>query len=326
MKAIVTTKYGTPDVLQLQNVPKPAPTSNEVLIKVHASTATTAGLTGRTGKPYFARLFSGISKPKNNILGIEFSGQIEAVGSQVSRFKIGDQVFGLTGATSPGAYAEFKVLPADGPFVIKPANMSFEEAAAAVEGGLTALNFLRHKANLQSGQSVLINGASGAVGTGSIQIAKIFGAEITGVCSAANFEWVRSLGADHVIDYTKEDFTKNGRTYDIIFDTVGKRSFSQCKGSLKPNGYYLDPAGVATLLPMLWTSLFGSKKAILAATYLRSAPETTQDLLLLKELIEAGKFRAVIDRRYPLAQTAEAHRYVETGHKKGNVVITIVGE
>ncbi|MFK7805167.1 MAG: NAD(P)-dependent alcohol dehydrogenase [Anaerolineae bacterium] len=323
MKAIVCTKYGPPDVLQLKDVPKPAPKDNEVLIRVHASTATTAGLTGRTGKPYFARVFSGFSKPKKDILGIEISGEIVEVGATVTRFKIGDPIFGLTGATNPGAYAEFKTIPADGPIELKPDTMSFEDAVAVVEGGLTALNFLKHKANLQSGQRILINGASGAVGTSSIQIAKIFGAEVTGVCSAANFDLVQSLGADHVIDYTQEDFTKNGQTYDVIFDTVGKRSFSECKGSLKPNGFYLDPAGVATLIPMLWTSMFGRKRAILAATYLRSDSENRQDLLALKALAEEEKIWPVIDRRYELEQTAEAHRYVETGRKKGNVVISV---
>jgi NADPH:quinone reductase-like Zn-dependent oxidoreductase len=201
-------------------------------------------------------------------------------------------------------------MPEDGALLIKPANMSYEEAAAVVEGGLTALNFLKNKAIIQPGQKVLIYGASGSVGTASIQVAKYFGAKVTGVCSTANLELVKSLGADKVIDYTKEDFTKNGQTYDIIFDTVGKRSFSRCKGSLTQTGVYLDAAGLATIFPMLWTSMFGSKKAILALTYVRTAREVTKDLIFLKELIEAGKIQAVIDRRYPLEQTAEAHRYV----------------
>ena len=214
-------------------------------------------------------------------------------------------------------------MPEERALVIKPTNMTYEESVAVVEGGLTALNFLRNKADIQSGQKVLIYGASGSVGTASIQVAKYFGAEVTGVCSTANLKLVKSLGADMVIDYTKEDFTQNGQSYDIIFDTVGKRSFSRCKGSLKQKGVYLDAAGVATIFPMLWTSMFGSKKAILAATYLRPAREITKDLIFLKELIEAGKIQSVIDRRYPLEQTAEAHRYVETGRKKGNVVITV---
>jgi NADPH:quinone reductase-like Zn-dependent oxidoreductase len=322
MKAIVCTKYGAPDVLQLQEVEKPVPKDNEVLIKIHAAAATAAGLIGRKGEPFFVRLFSGLTKPQKNILGQELAGEIEAVGKDVKLFKEGDQVFGLTGIAL-GAHAEFKCMPEDGALLIKPANMSYEEAAAVVEGGLTALNFLKNKAIIQPGQKVLIYGASGSVGTASIQVAKYFGAEVTGVCSTANLELVKSLGADKVIDYTKEDFTKNGQTYDIIFDTVGKRSFSRCKGSLTQTGVYLDAAGLATIFPMLWTSMFGSKKAILALTYVRTAREVTKDLIFLKELIEAGKIQAVIDRRYPLEQTAEAHRYVETGRKKGNVVITV---
>ena len=323
MKAIVCTKYGAPEVLQLQEVEKPVPKDNEVLIKVHAATATTAGLIGRKGEPFFVRFFMGLRKPKNNILGQELSGAIEAVGKDVTLFKEGDQVFGMTGI-SLGAHAEFKCMPEDGALVIKPTNMTYEESVAVVEGALTALHFLRNKGNIQSGQKVLIYGASGSVGTASIQVAKYFGAEVTGVCSTANLEWVKSLGANVVIDYAKEDFTKKGQTYDIIFDTVGKRSFSQCKGSLTQNGFYLDAAGVATIIPMLWTSMFSSKKAILTATYVRPAREMTKDLIFLKELIETGKIKSVIDRRYPLEQTAEAHRYVETGHKKGNVVITLV--
>ena len=323
MKAIICTKYGAPEVLKLQEVEKPVPKDNEVLIMVYAATATTAGLSGRTGKPFFARFFTGLTKPKKNILGIELAGEIEAVGKDVKLLKEGDQVFGMTGGTTLGAYAEFKCMPEDGALIKKPANMTYEESVAVVEGGLTALNFLRNKAHIQSGQKVLICGASGSVGTASIQVAKYFGAEVTGVCSTANFELVKSLGGDKVIDYTKEDFTKNGQTYDIIFDTVGKSSFSLCKGSLRQKGVYLDAGKMATLFPMLWTSIFGGKKAILAATYVRPANEITKDLIFLKELIEAGKIQSVIDRRYPLEQTAEAHRYVETGRKKGNVVITV---
>ncbi|MBV7337474.1 NAD(P)-dependent alcohol dehydrogenase [Chloroflexi bacterium TSY] len=323
MKAIICTKYGAPEVLQIQEIAKPIPKDNEVLIKVYTATATTAGLAGRTGKPAFARLFSGLTKPKNNILGIELAGEIAAVGKDVTVFQKGDRVFGMTGATTPGAYAEFKCMPEDGALLTMPTNMTHEEAAAVVEGGLTALNFLCNQANIQPGQKVLIYGASGAVGTASIQVAKHFGAEVTGVSSTTNVEMVKSLGADAVIDYTKEDFTQNGQTYDIIFDTVGKRSFAQCKGSLTANGIYLDAGNPATILIMLWTSMFSRKKAIMSPTYVRSASALRQDLLVLKELIEAGKIQAVIDRRYPLAQTAEAHRYVETGRKKGNVVINV---
>ena len=322
MKAIVCTKYGPPDVLQLQEVEKPVPKDNEVLIKVHAATATTSGLAGRKGEPFIARLFTGLTKPKKNILGIELAGEIEVVGKDVKLFKIGDQILGHAGLGF-GAYAEFISLPEDAALVIKPTNMSYEESVAVVEGTLTALHFFRGKGTIQSGQKVLINGASGSVGTASIQVAKYFGAEVTGVCSTANLELVKSLGADMVIDYTKEDFTKNGQTYDIIFDTVGKSSFSRSKGSLQQRGFYLDAGKIATIIPMLWTSMFGSKRAILTATGLRSASEMTKDLIILKELIEAGKIHSVIDRRYPLEQTAEAHRYVDKGHKKGNVVITV---
>ncbi len=323
MKAILCTKYGPPDVLQLREIDKPVPKDSEVLIKVHAATSTAAGLTGRTGKPAVARLFSGLTKPKKEILGIELAGEIEAVGKDVTLFQAGDQVFGMTGATTPGAYAEFKCMPEDGALVTMPTNMAFEEAAAVVEGGITALNFLKNRANLQLGQKVLIYGASGSVGTASVQVAKALGAEVTGVCSYRNLDLAKSLGADHVIDYTKEDFTQNGETYDVIFDTVGKRSFSQCKNSLTPKGLYLDSGNAATILPMLWTSLFGRKKAILLASYVRSTSAISKDLVALKKLVEAGKVQAVIDRCYPLAETAEAHRYVETGRKKGNVVITL---
>ena len=321
MKAIVCTKYGAPDVLQLHEIEKPAPKDNEVLIKVQAATATTAGLTGRKGEPYIGRLFTGLTKPQKNILGFELAGEIEAIGKDVKLFKTGDQVFGHTGIAM-GAHAEYKCLPEDAALVIKPPNMTFEESVSVVEGALTALHFFR-KGNIQREQKVLVYGASGSVGTASIQVAKYFGAEVTGVCSTANLKLVKSLGADMVIDYTQEDFTKNGQVYDIIFDTVGKRSFSLCKDSLSQKGVYLDAAGAATIFPMLWTSMFGSKKAIITATYVRSASNIKKDLIFLKELIEAGKIQSVIDRRYPLEQTAEAHRYVETGHKRGNVVITM---
>lgn len=323
MNAIVCTKYGAPNVLQLREVEKPMPKENEVLIKVHATTATAAGLAGRTGKPAFARLFSGLTKPKNSILGVELAGEIEAVGKEVKSFQVGDQVFGMTGATTPGAYAEFKCMPEAGALAAMPTNLTFEEAAAVVEGGITALNFLKNRANVQPGQKVLIYGASGSVGTASVQVAKALGADVTGVCSGRNVGLVQSLGADHVIDYTREDFTENGQTYDVIFDTVGKRSFSQCKGSLMPRGLYLDSGNAATILPMLWTALFGRKKAVLLASYVRSASAIKKDLIALKGLVEAGKVQAVIDRLYPLAETAEAHRYVETGRKRGNVVIAL---
>ncbi len=260
MKAMVCPQYGSPDVLQLREVAKPVPRDNEVLVKVHAATATATGLGARTGKPIIARLFSGLTKPKNSILGVEFAGEIAATGIVVTAFEVGDPVFGMTGATTPGAYAEFKCMPEDGAMLLKPDNISYDDAAAIVEGGLTALNFLHNKANIQQGQKTLIYGVSGSVGTASIQVAKYFGADVTAVCSSANFELVKSIGADSVIDYRKDDFTKNGQEYDIIFDTVGKRSFAACKGSLTPDGIYLDSGNAATVLPMLWTSIFGRKK------------------------------------------------------------------
>jgi NADPH:quinone reductase-like Zn-dependent oxidoreductase len=321
MKAMVCTQYGSADVLKLQEVEEPVPNDREVLIRIHATTATTASLNGRRGQPLFARLFTGLTKPKKNILGQELAGEIVAVGKGVTRFKVGDQVFGNTGFAF-GAHAEYACLPEGAALSPKPANMTHEEAAAIVEGGLTALHFLR-KREIERGHRVLIYGASGSVGTASIQLAKHFGAEVTGVCSTANLDLVKSLGADRVIDYTKEDFTENGQTYDIVFDTVGKSSFARCKGSLTRNGVYLDAGKISTLLPMLWTAMFGSKKALLAATYVRPASALSADLATLKELIEAGEIRVVVDRHYPLGRLAEAHRYVETERKKGNVVITV---
>jgi NADPH:quinone reductase-like Zn-dependent oxidoreductase len=322
MKAIVYEKYGPPEVLQLKEVEKPVPEDNEVLIKIHATTVTAVDCTFRQGSPFIGRFFSGLTRPKNPIPGTELAGEIEAVGVDVKRFKEGDQVFGTS--MGDGAHAEYICLPEEGATLsIKPANMTYE-AAAACDGGLTALPFLRDKGNIQSGQKVLIYGASGSVGTAAVQLARYFGAEVTGVCSTTNLELVKSLGADKVIDYTKEDFTKSGQTYDIIFDTVGKSSFSRSKSSLKQRGVYLEAALTPAIIPqMLWTSKIGSKKAMIAFTGLRPASERTKDLIFLKELIEAGKIKAVIDRRYPLEQIAEAHRYVEKGHKKGNVVITV---
>jgi NADPH:quinone reductase-like Zn-dependent oxidoreductase len=328
VKAIVYTEYGPPDVLQLKEVEKPSPRDNEVLVRIHATTVTTGDVNARgftfvpPGFGPVPRLMLGLRRPRKKILGSDVAGEVEAIGKDVRLFSEGDQVFGIDG-NGLGAYAEYICRPEEGALAMKPSNMTYEEAAAIPFGACTALYFLRDKGDIQSGQEVLINGASGGVGTYAVQLAKHFGAEVTGVCSTTNLEMVRSLGADKVIDYTKEDFTQSGETYDIILDmVVGKTSFSGCRDSLKQNGRYLAVAGgLKELIQMLWTSVIGSKKVVFGGGL---ESERKEYLIFLKELIETGEIRAVIDRRYPLEQMAEAHRYVERGHKKGNVVITVV--
>lgn len=318
MQAIIYKKYGSPDVLEPKEIKKPTPKDNEVLIKIYATSVTSADCLMRRGDTIISRLFLGLRKPRRKILGTELAGEIESLGKTVKMFKKGDQVYGFTGFDL-GAYAEYTCLPENGSLVLKPDNMNYNEAAAVVDGASTAFFFLKEKANIKSEQKVLIIGASGSIGTFAVQIAKYFGADVTGVCSTVNKELVKSLGADEVIDYNKYDFTKNGEKYDIIFDTVGKSSFSHCKDSLNKRGQYLlTNGGLKYRFLSSWTSLTGGKKIISAMSI-----EKTEALIFIKKLIEAGKIKLLVDRIYPLEKIASAHSYVEKGHKKGNVVIKV---
>ncbi|AKP53180.1 NAD(P)-dependent alcohol dehydrogenase [Cyclobacterium amurskyense] len=323
MKAIISTGYGSAEVLQVQEVPKPIPKENEVLIKVYAASVTRAGSMMRTGKPYIGRLFLGLLKPKNPIPGTGFAGVVEAIGNGVRTFKVDDRVFGES-LENYGTQAEYLCLPEGGIITTLPNNMTFEEAAPVCDGALTSINFLKELAEIKPGKKVLINGASGSLGTSAVQLAKYYGAEVTGICSTQNIEMVKSLGADHVIDYTKQNFSKNGQKYDIIYDTIGKLSFSACKSSLTEKGMYVSPVlEMPLLFQMLRTSIFGSKKAKFSATGLKPVAELKLLFNEVKEIIETGKLKSIIDKSYPLEQVGNAHRYIDKGHKRGNVVLVM---
>ena len=320
MKAVVIDNYGAPDVQRIEEVARPVPNEEEVLVKIHASTVTRSDTGIRAAKPFLIRLFFGLRRPKQRILGTELAGEIESIGTAVTKFAVGDHVFGSTDAFRTGAYAEYIALRESAPIAHMPAGMTFNEAAAVTDGAVLALMCLE-AAHVHKGQKMLIYGASGAIGTAGVQLAKYFEADVTAVCNTKNVELVRSLGADRVIDYTQEDFTKNGETYDAIFDAVGKHSFKRSKGSLRPGGAYVATDGFRNLFLALWTSRVGNKRALFPIP-----PHYTQkNVLFIKSVIEAGKFRAVIDRRYPLEDIVEATKYVETQQKTGNVVLTMSG-
>ena len=319
MRAVVHDRYGPPEVLRLEEVERPAPKEDEVLVRIHATTVTRTDCGMRGSDPFFARVFTGLRRPKRKILGMELAGEVDAVGAAVSDFEVGDHVFGVKGF---GAHAEFVCIRESGALAHMPAGMTFQEAAAVSDGASIALACLG-KADLREGRSILIYGASGSIGTAAVQLAKQFGAHVTAVCHTKALELVRSLGANEVVDYTQEDFTKNGETYDVIFDAVGKHSFRRCRHSLKPGGMYIETdLGFMWHVPFLAlvTRWVGDKRVTLPIP-----KYTKEDVLLVKELIEAGKYRPVIDRTYPLKDVVEATKYVETGQKTGNVVMTVNG-
>jgi NADPH:quinone reductase-like Zn-dependent oxidoreductase len=320
MRAVVHDKYGPPEVLRLEEVERPEPKDDEVLVRIHATTVNRSDCGWRGADPFIIRWFTGILRPKRRILGSELAGEVEAVGSAVTKFHVGDEVFGLRGF---GAHAEYICLPESARLAHKPAGMTFEEAASICDGAIMALTSLR-RADLQPGQRIVVYGASGSIGTAAVQLAKHhFGAHVTAVCNTKNLELARSLGADEVVDYTQEDFAKNGEIYDVIFDAVGKHSFRRCRRSLKPGGIYLcTDLGYMWHVPVLTllTRWVGDKRVTIPTPKYHQ-----EDVVLLKELIEAGKYRAVIDRSYPLEQIVEATRYVETGEKTGNVVLIVNG-
>ncbi len=321
MKAIITTAYGKPEVFKMDSVEKPIAKPNEILVKIKAASVTKADTMMRTGKPYIGRLFMGLTKPKNEIWGTGFAGIIESIGENVNQFKVGDKVFGEN-IKSFGCYAEYVALPEDGIIAKLPENMSFKEAAGMCDGGITSLNFLCNLGNIQHGQKVLINGASGSLGSAAIQIAKHYGAEVTGVCSAKNRSMVLELGADYVIDYNQNDFTENENKYDLIYDTVGVRSFGECKKALTKNGLYISPVlGMPLLGDVISSSLFGTKKAKFSATGALPEMEIKRLMAILLEIIDAGNLKGIVDKSYPLEQVSEAHEYVDKGHKRGNIVL-----
>ena len=321
MEAIITTRYGGPEVLQLQQVSRPQPKDNEILIQIHATSVTAAHCMMRTGYPLFGRLFMGLTKPKMTISGTDFAGVVVEAGKNVSKFKVGDEVFGSTDIGG-GCYAEYVAVSEEGVLLKKPANLSFEEATAIMDGAMTAFPFLVDQGKIGPNTHILINGASGSIGTAAVQLAKHYGATVTGVCSGRNVDMVRSLGADYVIDYTQEDFTKNGQQYDLIFDTVGKLTFAKTKSSLQANGKFLTPVlSVRDLINSLQTSLFGKKKVIFMATGMRKKEEKISAFQEIRQLLAEEKLIPVLDRMYKLPQVAEAQRYVEKGHKRGNVVV-----
>jgi len=323
LKVVILTKYGAPDVLQVNEISTPKPDDHQVLIKIYATTVTAVDTTFRKGNEFFARLATGIIKPRIRILGTEFSGVIESVGKKVTLFKQGDPVFGDSG-THYGTYAEFICMSEKDIILRKPENLSYEEATAIPYGALTALPFLRDSGNIQKGQQVLIIGTAGNVGIFAVQLARYYGADVTGVCSHTKSELVMSLGAKRVIDYTKEDFLKRAEPYDIIFDTIGKYSFPQCKHLLNPKGIYLTTVlGFPILLHMMQTSLFSGKKAKLSLTGMRSTEDRFRDLNFITDLIKQKQLKPIIDKTYPFEEISEAHKYVDLGHKTGSLIITI---
>lgn len=323
MKAISAEGYGNYHVLKLKEFEIPQPKEKEVLVKIHASSATTADSIMLSGKPYFGRLFTGIRKPKHAIPGTGFAGTVVSIGKAVSKFKIGAEVFGET-SLNFSTNAEFVTVPENGIMLHKPENLSFAEAAPMCDGHLTSINFLKEIGDIKAGQNILIIGASGSLGTAAVQLAKYFGAEVTGVCSSANIGLVKSLGADHVVDYTKEDFTKVDKRYDIIYDTIGNSSFSKSKKVLKDRGIYMTPLFKLSLLfHLITSSIFRGKIAKFAATGLKSDDELRELLAELVEIYVSGKLKTVIDRQFPLERVAQAHKHISSGHKKGNVVIIV---